>query len=111
VAELLVKNVAMSSAMAITHHRSGDEKAAQGSERVRSRTIHLIKQVELPQVRKLALALRESAVTGEGSYKLFLQRWGYDAEQRQVILQVMDQVLPPVEADSAQVEPDLNIDQ
>jgi hypothetical protein len=78
---------------------------------VRSRTIHLIKQVELPQVRKLALALRESAVTGEGSYKLFLQRWGYDAEQRQVILQVMDQVLPPVEADSAQVEPDLNIDQ
>lgn len=97
VAELLVKNVAMSAAMAVTHRRNGDEQNACRSDRVRSRTTHLIEQVELPQVRELALALRESAVTGAGSYKTFLQTWNYDAEQRQVICQALDQVIPPVE--------------
>ncbi|HAA26819.1 MAG TPA: hypothetical protein DCE56_02955 [Cyanobacteria bacterium UBA8553] len=92
VAELLVKNVAMSAAMAVAHRRNGDEHNAQGSDRVRSRTIRLIEQVKLPQVRELALALRESAVTGTGTYGTFLQRWGYDAEQRQIICQVLDRV-------------------
>jgi hypothetical protein len=49
------------------------------SDRVRSRTARLIEQVELPQVRERSSALHESAVTGEGTYKTFLQRWGYDA--------------------------------
>lgn len=99
VADLLVKNLAMSAAMAIAHRRNGDEDLAQGSDRVRSRTAHLIQQLELPQVHDLALALRESTVTGAGEYKLFLQRWGYDAEQRQVILKAIDQVIPSVESD------------
>lgn len=94
VADLLVKNVAMSSATALTHRRDGNEALAQGSERVRSRTIDLIQRLALPQVRDLALALRESTVTGEGDYKLFLQRWGYDAEQRQVIIQALDRAIP-----------------
>jgi hypothetical protein len=98
VAELLVKNLAMSSAMAVTHRRNGDEQNAQGSNRVRSRTTHLIEQVELPQIRKLALALRESAVTGAGTYKTFLHTWGYDAEQRQVICQALDRVIPEMES-------------
>lgn len=95
VAELLVKNLAMSAVMAVTHRRNGDEQNAQGSDRVRSRTTDLIEQAELPQVRELALALRESALTGAGSYKTFLQTWGYDDEQRQVICQALDQVIPP----------------
>lgn len=93
VAELLVKNLAMSATMAVTHRNNGNEEMAQGSDRVRSRTIRLIEQVELPQVRELAIALRESAVTGEGSYKAFLERWQYDAQQREVIRQVIDQVI------------------
>lgn len=94
VAELLVKNLAMSAAMVVTHRRHQDEAMAQNSERVRSRTARLIQLVELPAVDERAQKLRESAATGEGSYKTFLQRWGYDAEQRQVIGQVLTQVLP-----------------
>jgi hypothetical protein len=84
----------MSAAMAVAHRRKGNEEMAQGSDRVRSRTTHLIQQLELPQVPELAQALRESAITGEGSYKTFLQRWNYDTEQRQVICQAINQVIP-----------------
>jgi hypothetical protein len=35
-------------------------------------------------------------VTGAGLYKTFLQTWGYDAEQRQVICQALDRVNPEV---------------
>ena len=92
VAELLVKNLAMSTAMAVTHHRNGNEQMAQGSERVRSRTTRLIQLVELPAVRELSQKLLESATTGVGRYKSFLERWGYDAEQRQVICQAFQQL-------------------
>ena len=97
VAELLVKNLAMSAAMAVTHRRNDNEQMAQGSDRVRSRTTNLIKQLKLPQVRELSAQLRESAVTGEGTYKTFLNRWGYDAEQRQVMREALDQVIPEIE--------------
>ncbi|HHP7232837.1 MAG TPA: hypothetical protein ACFCUY_18515, partial [Xenococcaceae cyanobacterium] len=50
VSELLVKNVAMSAAMAITHQRNQDETAALGSERVNQRTINLIQQLNLETV-------------------------------------------------------------
>lgn len=90
VADLLVKNLAMSSAMAITHRRNGDEPMAQGSDRVRSRTAYLIEKLQLAAVVEKAQKLHESASTGLGEYKAFLDRWGYDAEQRQVIQQSME---------------------
>lgn len=93
VAELLVKNLAMSAAMAITHRRNNNEDMAQGSDRVRVRTSQIIAQIQLPQIRELALALRESTITGEGNYKIFLQRWQYDAEQREVIRQAIDNII------------------
>jgi hypothetical protein len=93
VAELLVKNLAMSAAMAVVHRRHGNEEAAKGSDRVRSRTVNLIEQVDLDAVRELSQKLKGSATTGEGHYKKFLQRWGYDAEQRQVIRQVLEEVI------------------
>lgn len=97
VAGLLVKNLAMSAAQAVGHRRNGDEQNAQGSDRVRSRTSRLIERLELPQLRENALALRESTVTGAGLYKTFLQTWGYDAEQRQIICQALDRIIPDVE--------------
>ncbi|MGQ4649499.1 hypothetical protein [Lyngbya aestuarii] len=93
VAGLLVKNLAMSAAMAVAHRRDNNEEMAQGSDRVRLRTTHLIEKVELPQLREQAEQLRESAVTGEGNYKAFLQRWEYDAQQREVICQALDRVI------------------
>ena len=93
VAELLVKNLAMSAAMAVTHRRNHNEVMASQSERVRSRTTRLIELLKLPRVYELSQKLRDSATTGEGSYQAFLERWGYDQEQRQVIQQALIQVI------------------
>jgi hypothetical protein len=85
VSELLVKNVAMSAAMAVTHRRNGDEEMAQSSDRVRRRTFNLIGQVQLDSVFDRLEKLKESVTTGAGAYQSFLERWGYDREQKQVI--------------------------
>lgn len=94
VAELLVKNLAMSATMAFTHRRNGNEDIAQGSDRVRERTARLIELVDLPVVREVAQNLLENAATGEGRYKVFLQQRGYDAEQRQVMCKALQEVIP-----------------
>lgn len=93
VAELLVKNLAMSAAQALFHRRHQKEEMAQSSERVRERTARLIELVDLTSVYERSQKLLETAATGEGSYKAFLERWGYDGEQRQVICQALKQVL------------------
>lgn len=93
VPELLVKNLAMSSAMAVAHRRNRNEAMAQGSDRVQARTANLIQQVQMAEVREQATQLCQSAATGSGEYAAFLQRWGYDAEQRQVIEQQMQRAL------------------
>jgi len=85
VANLLVKNLAMSSAMAIAHRRREDEINAQGSENVRSRTLDLICHLSSPAIQTEIAALKRSLESDEGAYASFLTRWGYDAEQRQAI--------------------------
>ena len=89
VSELLVKNLAMSASMAIAHRRTANEAMAQGSDRVQRRTTTLIQRVQMPEVTQKAAQLQASAETGVGEYQTFLERWGYDAEQRQQIAQVM----------------------
>lgn len=84
VAELLVKNLAMSTAMAMTHRRNHNEEMAQGSDRVQSRTAQLMQQLSVEPIQTKTEQLRQS-VLGEGPYQSFLKRWGYDAEQRQAI--------------------------
>ncbi|NEO30795.1 MAG: hypothetical protein F6K36_10250 [Symploca sp. SIO3C6] len=94
VAELLVKNLAMSAAMAVAHLRNHNQQMARESQRVKLRTLRLIEKIDMPQLLDMAAQLRESALTWEGSYKLFLQRWQYDAEQREAICQAIDRMLP-----------------
>ncbi|MEI6430016.1 MAG: hypothetical protein WCO45_16775 [Pseudanabaena sp. ELA607] len=86
IAELLVKNLAMSTAMAITHQRAGNPEQAQGSERVAKRTALLIEKVDLVEVQKIATQMQTSAISGHGEYAAFLEKWGYDAEQKQAIV-------------------------
>ncbi|MGP1386131.1 MAG: hypothetical protein ACTS2F_21410 [Thainema sp.] len=93
VAELLVKNLAMSSAMAVAHRRNEKQELAAGSERVKRRTQHLMQQLDIADLAARARALQTSAQGGQGDYAQFLDRWGYDAEQRQVIDQAFEQVL------------------
>jgi hypothetical protein len=89
VAELLVKNVAMSTAMVLTHQRNHDPTLAESSARVSRRSANLIQQLQLPQVQTQLQQLSKSVTSGEGEYTSFLQRWGYDLEQRQRIQQVI----------------------
>jgi len=90
VPELLVKNVAMSAGMAIHHQRNGDQEMAASSDRVRSRSVHLIQNLNLPALKSTAKELYHSATTGEGVYQEFLQRWGYDEEQRKAMTQALE---------------------
>lgn len=91
VSPLLVKNLAMSTAMAMTHRRNQDETMAQGSERVRSRTLQLIQVLQLPQVQVETQQLLQAIEMSTGSYQTFLERWGYDLEQRQAIQQTLEE--------------------
>lgn len=93
VSELLVKNLTMSTAMAITHRRQNNEEMAQRSKNVEQRTTKLIQLLELEQITTKLTQMRESAATDQGNYSTFLHRWGYDKEQKQVIEEKMTQLL------------------
>ncbi|KAM3103181.1 hypothetical protein ACKFKF_01415 [Phormidesmis sp. 146-12] len=93
VSELLVKNLAMSTAMILAHTRSQKLDLAKGSERVQRRTTNLIQQTQLAEVQTKVQSLLESIASGTGQYQSFLERWGYDAEQKQAIAQALQQVV------------------
>jgi VCBS repeat-containing protein len=84
-AELMVKNLAMSTAMAIAHHRQGNDDQAKGSEQVAQRSLNLIKLLSLPEIAQIADRMYESVTTGGGEHGDFLQKWGYDQEQKAAI--------------------------
>ena len=79
VIDLTVKNLAMSSAMVITHHKNNDSQEIQ-SERIKIRCIELLKLLESNAVKKRLDVLLE-ATKGNGTDLKFLDRWGYNDEQ------------------------------
>jgi hypothetical protein len=85
VATLMVKNLAMSTAMAIAHRRNQDQQTAQGSDRVRRRSAQIIRELRSPELTHEIAALVDSIDTDSGAYKAFLDRWNYDTEQRHAI--------------------------
>ncbi|MFM7885868.1 MAG: hypothetical protein ACKPCM_04070 [Pseudanabaena sp.] len=93
IAELLIKNLVMSTAMSITHRRAENLEQAEGSERVAKRTALLIEKVSLPEVRVIATQVQDAALANAGEYVAFLEKWGYDAEQKQVIAKVLAKIL------------------
>ncbi len=93
ISELLVKNLAMSSAMAITHRRDHNESQAENSQRVTRRTANLIKLVNLDLIAEELEQLKNTIITGTGEYREFLQRWGYDRQQQEVIEQAITAVI------------------
>ncbi|MEB3225253.1 MAG: hypothetical protein VKJ86_05555 [Synechococcus sp.] len=86
--EILVKNVAMSTAMAIAHRRNGDFTQQQGSERVKTCSLNLLHQLEqrdLVVFTNERLRLLQTLEAGSGDYQDFLARWQYDPEQCEAI--------------------------
>lgn len=93
VSELLVKNLAMSTAMAITHRRQDNESNAQGSDRVQQRSLNICQKLNNDLIPEKAQQMRESALTGKGEAEVaFLERWGYDQQQRSAIAQLLEKV-------------------
>ncbi|MEG3955379.1 hypothetical protein [Microcoleus sp. herbarium2] len=85
VAELLVKNLAMSAAMVVYHSRHQSQEMAAGSARVQKRSRNLIQILQMPACQTLASQMLESLQDGKGEYEEFFQRWGYDNEQKLAI--------------------------
>jgi hypothetical protein len=88
-AELLVKNLAMSTAQQLYHQRRNDREMAASSATVATRTTKIIQQLDLPQIQVMCRELVESDLTGVGVYTEFLTRWGYDEEQKKAIDRVL----------------------
>lgn len=88
--ELLVKNLAMSSAMIVAHNRNSDSESVVGSQRVCRRTSNLIQQLDLQSIQEKLQSLQNTLLTGEGEYQDFLQRWGYDDEQKKAIQKAIE---------------------
>jgi hypothetical protein len=88
VVDLSARNLAMSTAMALHHQRSGDLSQQAGSERVQQRCIELLRLLEPAEV-KQRLETLLAATGGAGEDVAFLDRWGYDAAQRAAIAEAV----------------------
>ena len=96
VSGILVKNLAMSTAMAIAHKRNHDPEQQASSETVQRRSAQLLQKLgekdgqnPFDQER---LSLLKAIQTQEGEYANFLQRWGYDDEQCQTIRVALESI-------------------
>lgn len=94
-ADLLVKNLAMSTAMVVFHQRKGDTQARLGSEQVQRRSQQLIKQLSLPAITEALKALQRSVSQPQERYSAFLERWNYDQIQKAAIAEVVSATLEP----------------
>ena len=80
IVELTVKNLAMSSAMALQHKKNEDFQHQSKSERITSRCIFLLRLLE-PYLVKKHLENMLAATEGRGKLVNFLDRWEYTKEQ------------------------------
>jgi hypothetical protein len=84
VVDLSVRNLAMSTAMALHHQRNSDAGQQAGSERVQGRCTELLRLLDPAAVKQRLETLLE-ATAGRGEDVDFLARWGYDVEQKAAI--------------------------
>ncbi len=92
-ADLLVKNIAMSTAQQLYHQRRNDSVMMASSATVAARTTKMIEALNLPQIQVMVRELVSTIKTGKGSYTEFLTRWGYDDEQKQSIGRIVSRLL------------------
>jgi hypothetical protein len=91
VADLLVKNLAMSTAQNLHFLRENQADMAANSATVAKRSRQLIDALQMPEIKEISQQIINAIRTGTGEYGEFLERWGYDAEQKQAIEQALSQ--------------------
>jgi hypothetical protein len=92
VVDLTARNLAMSTAMALAHGRGGDHERQAASERVQRRSRELLRQLDPVLVKKRLERLLAAAQESRGDDIQFLDRWGYDAEQKRAIAAAVESV-------------------
>jgi hypothetical protein len=92
-ADLLVKNIAMSTAQQLYHQRREDSEMAASSATVAARTTKIIQQLNLPQIQDMCRELVGTIQAGSGAYTDFLNRWGYDDDQKHSIAQAISSLI------------------
>lgn len=85
VVDLSVRNLAMSTAMAVAHGRAGDTPQQAGSQRVSTRCTELLRQLDPALVKERLEQLLAASLDNRGEDVAFLEKWGYDAEQKKAI--------------------------
>ncbi len=93
VADLLVKNLAMSTAQSVHFQRDDQPAMASNSARVAERSLQLLQLLKLPLAQENCQQLSHSIQTGTGNYVEFLERWGYDPYQKQAIQKQLDSLM------------------
>ncbi len=81
VIDLTVKNLAMSSAMAIQHKKDNNFQQQLQSERINARCIELLKLLETNSVKERLEELFEATKGGKGKDTQFLKKWSYTKDQ------------------------------
>ncbi|MFN7715855.1 MAG: hypothetical protein ACK5QS_10300 [Pseudanabaenaceae cyanobacterium] len=101
--DLLVKNIAMSTAMVLTHCQNGNEDAAKGSATVANRSSKIIRELaqnyNAANLIAAAKDLRDSAQGVGGTYGGFLERWQYNEMQRLAIVTALESACPAIVPD------------
>ena len=92
VSDLLMKNLAMCTAMALLHRRNGDLSAASGSDRVQHRTIDLIQKLNSDLVTQKLQELEATIDNKSDIYQGFLDSQSYDIEQKEQIKNIISVV-------------------
>jgi len=92
VVDLSARNLAMSTAMALHHQRAGDSAQQAASERVAARCTELLRLLPAQQVKTRLESLLTAAAQGAGDDVAFLERWGYDAQQKAAIAAAVEAV-------------------
>jgi len=92
VVDLSARNLAMSTAMTLHHQRAGDAQQQAASERVAVRCTELLRLLPGAAVKQRLEILLAAAAQNQGEDVAFLERWGYDAQQKAAIAAAVDAV-------------------
>ena len=89
VSNLLVKNLAMCTAVGLFHQKNGNISAASGSEQTQGRTIDLIQKLDSELVRQKLQQLTATIDNKSDVYQEFLDGQKYDDEQKEEIKNII----------------------
>jgi hypothetical protein len=92
VVDLSARNLAMSTAMALHHQRAADTAQQAASERVAARCTELVRLLPSDPVRVRLETLLLASAHNQGDDVAFLERWGYDAQQKAAIAAAVEAV-------------------